>query len=105
MTRKLTSRPSEILRHRPQAESFRGSPRLAGLYAIGATEEMLAPAPPALRCGTLANAVECAFSRAKSGDILLLSPACASYGQYTNFEERGKQFVQLVLARQTLNHC
>ena len=81
------------------------APRLAGLYAIGATEEMLAPAPPALRCGTLANAIECAFSRAKSGDILLLSPACASYGQYTNFEERGKQFVQLVLARQTLNHC
>ena len=81
------------------------APRLAGLYAIGATEEMLAPAPPALRCGTLTNAIDSAFSRAKPGDILLLSPACASYGQYTNFEERGKQFVQLVLARQMLNHC
>ena len=81
------------------------APRLAGLYAIGATEEMLAPTPPAMRCGTLARAIDCAFARAKSGDILLLSPACASYGQYINFEERGKQFVSLVRARQSLKHC
>lgn len=81
------------------------APRLAGLYAIGATEGALAPTPPAMQCGTLAQAVECAFARAKSGDILLLSPACASWDQYTNFEERGKQFIDLVRARQSLNHC
>ncbi len=80
------------------------APRLAGLYAIGATEEAIAPAPPAMRCGTLARAVECAFARAKTGDVLLLSPACASWDQFTNFEERGREFVQLVLARSTLPH-
>ncbi len=81
------------------------APRLAGLYAIGATASALAPAPPAIRCRDLAQAVECAFSRAKSGDILLLSPACASWDQFTNFEQRGRQFVDLVHARQSLNRC
>jgi UDP-N-acetylmuramoylalanine--D-glutamate ligase len=72
------------------------APRLAGLYAIGATAHQLAPAPPAIRCDTLAAAVDVAFSRGKPGDILLLSPACASYGEFTNFEERGRKFVELV---------
>lgn len=81
------------------------APQLAGLYAIGVTQDALAPKPPAVRCGTLANAVDLAFQRAKSGDIILLSPACSSYDQFSNFEERGTQFVELVRARQAMPHC
>ncbi len=41
-------------------------------------------------------AVECAFSRAADGEIVLLSPASASWGMYRNFEERGRDFKELV---------
>jgi len=37
-----------------------------------------------------------AFGEAHPGDAILLSPACASYDQYKNFEERGDHFKQLV---------
>jgi UDP-N-acetylmuramoylalanine--D-glutamate ligase len=33
---------------------------------------------------------------AKKGDIILLSPACSSFDQFANFEERGKHFKQLI---------
>lgn len=81
------------------------APRLAGLYAIGATAPLLAPAPPAIRCDTLTAAVDEAFSRGKAGDILLLSPACASYGEFTNFEERGRKFVELVHSPRPAARC
>jgi len=74
------------------------APRLAGLYAIGATEDQLAPAPPAVRCRTLDAAVRAAADRARPGDVLLLSPACASFGQFTNYEHRGDAFTALVRA-------
>jgi UDP-N-acetylmuramoylalanine--D-glutamate ligase len=72
------------------------APRLAGLYAIGATAGRLAPAPPALDCGTLEAAVHAAAGRARDGDVLLLSPACASFGQFRNYEHRGEAFTDLV---------
>ena len=76
------------------------APRLAGLYAIGATAPSLAAAPSVMTCRTLDAAVEAAFARAKPGDVLLLSPACASWDQFTNFEQRGRRFCELVRA-----HC
>jgi len=76
------------------------APRLAGLYAIGTTGPALAAAPCAMVCGTLDAAVEAALARAKPGDVILLSPACASWDQFTNFEERGSRFCELVRA-----HC
>jgi UDP-N-acetylmuramoylalanine--D-glutamate ligase len=47
-------------------------------------------------CGVLATAVFRARERARRGDVVLLSPACASYDQFRNFEDRGDQFKALV---------
>jgi UDP-N-acetylmuramoylalanine--D-glutamate ligase len=72
------------------------APRLAGLYAIGATARQLVAHPNAAECGTLERAVRTAAERASPGDILLLSPACASWDQYANYERRGEEFSALV---------
>ncbi len=44
----------------------------------------------------LEEAVSVAASAAKPGEVILLSPACASYDQFANFEERGETFKRLV---------
>ncbi len=49
-----------------------------------------------LECKTLENAVKTAVKLAKSGDIVVLSPACASFDQFKNFEERGEKFKEIV---------
>ncbi len=46
-------------------------------------------------CGTMGEAVARAARLAKPGDTVLLSPACASFDQYRNFEERGRHFAAL----------
>ncbi len=51
---------------------------------------------PVERVETLADAVEAARRHAEAGDIVLLSPACASYDAYENFEERGEDFRLMV---------
>jgi UDP-N-acetylmuramoylalanine--D-glutamate ligase len=48
--------------------------------------------------GTIAGAVQAAAGDARPGDVVLLSPACASYDQYENFEKRGEEFRRLVEA-------
>ena len=45
---------------------------------------------------TLGNAFEKAISESRKGDTILFSPACASFDQYVNFEERGDHFISLV---------
>lgn len=47
-------------------------------------------------CGALYSAVQYAREHAVPGDVVLLAPACASYDQFKNFEERGKIFKQAV---------
>lgn len=47
-------------------------------------------------CGTIARAVRHARTHAHEGDVVLLAPACASYDQYQNFEQRGSEFKRLV---------
>ena len=47
---------------------------------------------PTERVGTIADAVAAAASAARSGDVVLLAPACTSFDQYSSFEERGVDF-------------
>jgi len=77
-------------------------PRLAGLYTIGATgptiAELAADCPCTRRCESLDNALSAATERARPGEVVLLSPGCASWDQFTNFEARGDLFRALVAA-------
>lgn len=77
------------------------APYLAGLYTIGATGPQLAArASSNARCyKTLDRAVEAAMNAIKPGDVLLLSPGCASWDQFINFEQRGDHFASLVMSR------
>lgn len=47
----------------------------------------------------LENAVNIAFKNALENDVILLSPACASWDQYSDFEERGRKFKEYVTRR------
>ena len=53
---------------------------------------------PVERAGTLETAVTTASAAATPGDIVLLSPACASFDQFRDFEARGDAFRRLVEA-------
>ena len=72
----------------PMAELI---PRLAGLHAIGQTGPRLAEAGAKLH-DNLDAAVDAIFTQARPGDVILLSPGCASWDQFTNYEERGLAF-------------
>ncbi|NBK96514.1 MAG: UDP-N-acetylmuramoyl-L-alanine--D-glutamate ligase [Erysipelotrichia bacterium] len=48
-------------------------------------------------CETMKEALQKAVKIAQKGDVILLSPACASYDQFTSYEERGKLFKEYVL--------
>jgi len=50
-------------------------------------------------CGTIEKAVDTALEGGKSGDAVLLSPACASFDQFRNFEHRGDEFRRIVRER------
>jgi len=76
---------------------------VARAYLIGEAADEIADALAAegvrfTSCGDLAAAVARAFADAEAGDVVLLSPACASYDQFENFEERGTRFRELVEA-------
>jgi UDP-N-acetylmuramoylalanine--D-glutamate ligase len=71
------------------------------VYLIGAASDELANALDQagrayVRAGDLATAVVRAAAEAEPGDVVLLSPACASFDQFANFEERGDAFRALV---------
>jgi UDP-N-acetylmuramoylalanine--D-glutamate ligase len=72
--------------------------RIAGLYTIGTTGAALAHegGDRALYCETLEHAVERAWPKLRAGDVLLLSPGCASWDQFENYEQRGAAFASLV---------
>lgn len=71
-------------------------------YLLGAAASEIARAldgahVPYLHCGDLATAVRKASEAARPGEAVLLSPACASFDQFEDFEERGETFRRLVL--------
>jgi len=66
------------------------------VLTIGEAEEVIESDLSAfsniIPCGAIEKAVKLAFKKGVKGDILLLSPACASFDQFKNFEERGRHF-------------
>ena len=73
-------------------------PNVRAVYVIGETADELAGVIPGRSqwAGDLATAVERAARAAQPGEVVLLSPACASYDQFRDFEERGEEFKRLV---------
>ncbi|HEY3577919.1 MAG TPA: Mur ligase family protein [Gaiellaceae bacterium] len=74
---------------------------VCSIYLVGAASDELAGALDAagrayIRTGDIATAVARAASDAEPGDVVLLSPASASYDQFASFEERGETFRRLV---------
>ncbi len=79
--------------------------RAKAVIAIGATRESILAAvadasglgaPAVCRADDFAGAVSLARENAKAGDVILLSPACASFGLFENYEQRGQAFIDLV---------
>lgn len=76
------------------------------LVLLGATREKIRDT--AVSCGfpeedilfaqDLREAVELCYANAEKGDAILLSPACASWGMFRNYEERGDRFKELACA-------
>jgi UDP-N-acetylmuramoylalanine--D-glutamate ligase len=71
-----------------------------GIFTIGSAarriEEDMSGLVPIFPCGDLATAVDAALRVGEKGDVLLLSPACASFDQFADFEDRGRRFKALV---------
>ena len=77
------------------------SANVVGAYLVGEAAQPLAAALGGARvpfrlATTLERAVEQAAGAARPGDVVLLSPACASYDQFRDFEHRGEEFRRLV---------
>jgi UDP-N-acetylmuramoylalanine--D-glutamate ligase len=49
---------------------------------------------PYTKCHTIQNALREAYKQAQPNEVILLAPACASFDQFKNFEERGTLFKQ-----------
>ncbi len=73
-----------------------------GILTIGSAsrriEEDLSGLVPIFPCGNLETAVETGLKIGEKGDTVLLSPACASFDQFSDFEDRGRRFKALVAA-------
>ncbi|HUD27444.1 MAG TPA: UDP-N-acetylmuramoyl-L-alanine--D-glutamate ligase [Novosphingobium sp.] len=75
---------------------------IAAAYTIGDAgprfAEILAPHMPVHNSEMMAEAIRQAMAAAKPGDVVMLSPACASFDQFRDYEARGQAFRQIVEA-------
>jgi UDP-N-acetylmuramoylalanine--D-glutamate ligase len=78
------------------------APHVRAVVAIGEAGPDVAAAfeglRPVVRAGSMAEAVEAAAGLAQPGDVVLLSPACASFDQYRSYAHRGEDFARTVRA-------
>ncbi len=94
------------LPYEPIVQAARG--KVKTVYAIGQDAPKILAAFPSplagegqgegsvvINAGNLQTACELAIENAKPGDTILLSPACASYDQFKNFEHRGEVFREI----------
>jgi UDP-N-acetylmuramoylalanine--D-glutamate ligase len=75
--------------------------RCKAVYLIGEDAAEIVAAldgvqAPVRECGDLEHAVSAARATAQPGDVVLLSPACASFDQFADYEARGERFRELV---------
>jgi UDP-N-acetylmuramoylalanine--D-glutamate ligase len=74
--------------------------RVKRVYTIGAAaekiESQIGGTTDIVRAETLERAVKQAAASARSGDVVLLAPACASFDQFENYEHRGRVFKEVV---------
>jgi UDP-N-acetylmuramoylalanine--D-glutamate ligase len=82
----------------PLAAAFRGKVRHAVLIGRDAPliEDVLAGVCPLARATTLPGAVAAAAAAARPGDTVLLSPACASFDMFRDYQHRGQVFAEAV---------
>jgi len=90
------SRKGERFDELAGALAGRGRAYLIGELAGELAAALGAAGVPFEHSGDLATAVRAAAAAARPGEIVLLSPASASYDQFRNFEERGDIFRRLV---------
>ena len=76
--------------------------KVKNIFLIGEAsniiKKQLKGSAPMIECQTLSNAIKKIYSAAQKGDIVLFSPACASFDQFKDFEHRGREFKKFVLA-------
>ena len=76
--------------------------RVTAVYTIGVAaakiEKDLRGVVSIRSCETLDKAVAAAASAARAGEVVVLAPACSSYDQFENYEQRGRVFKELVKA-------
>ena len=82
----------------PLVQAMHG--RVRQVLTLGEAAEKLEQAigtqVPTQRVGSIAEAVDAAIVTGRSGDVVLLAPACASFDMYANYEERGQDFKNAV---------
>jgi len=71
--------------------------------AAGKIEHALGDVTKTVMAKDLKDAVEIARESANEGDVVLLSPACASFDMFRDFEDRGTQFKAIVMELEAIN--